>query len=198
MIPPLFGLILAGGKSTRMRSDKALLAYHGENQVQRSARLLAEVCDQVFISLRPGRFTNEFSVELPVVSDSFGEIGPLGGILSAQAEHPSAAWLVLACDLPFLTADVLRELKQHRGANAFIAFSSTHDSLPEPLCAIYEPHSHAILQRYAGEGRCCPRKILIQEGAQLLPLPVPNALDNINTREEYREAMEKLGGPKAR
>lgn len=192
---PLYGLVLAGGKSSRMQRDKALLAYHGENQVQRTAALLGEVCPEVFLSLRPDGDPAEYGVDLQPVHDSFGESGPLGGILSAQAAHPEAAWLVAACDLPFLPAATLRYLVDHRAPDQMAtAFASSHDGLPEPLCAIYEPHSHRSLIRYFEAGRLCPRKILIEEKINLLPLPDPQALDNVNTREEYRTALLRLRG----
>lgn len=190
---PLFGLVLAGGKSSRMQNDKALLAYHGENQVQRTARLLGGVCDEVFLSLRPGRAAADYGVGLHPIFDRFGEIGPLGGILSAQAEHREAAWLVAACDLPFLNGETLRFLIENRRPKQIAtAFASSHDSLPEPLCALYEPHSHPVLQECLARGRTCPRKILMEERVSLLSLPHPNALDNVNTPDEYRSALERL------
>jgi molybdenum cofactor guanylyltransferase len=189
----IYGLILAGGKSSRMLRDKALLAYHGQNQVQRSASLLSQVCDRVFLSLRPGQSPSAYGIEIDVVHDRFGDAGPLGGILSAQVLQPDAAWLAVACDLPFLSLKTLDHLVKHRAKQAIAtAFASHHDGLPEPLCALYEPASHPVLARYLKTGRNCPRKILIEEKVPLLALPDPAALDNVNTTAEYQEAMERL------
>jgi molybdenum cofactor guanylyltransferase len=190
---PLYGLILAGGKSRRMQRDKALLAYHGQNQVQRSATLLEPVCKAVFLSLQPDRQPADYGVSLGPIHDRFGDCGPLGGILSAQDAHPHAAWLVLACDLPFLNSVTLLHLVARRDpARMATAYSSFHDNLPEPLCAIYEPSAQPVLKRFLDAGRLCPRKILIEAGLPLLTLPDPRALDNVNTAEEFQEAMERL------
>ena len=65
------------------------------------------------------------------------------------------------------------------------AFRSSHDGLPEPLCAIYEPRARAAIAAHIAAGRNCPRKFLINAHTQLLEQPNPRALDNVNTVDEY-------------
>src|SRR5258708_903771 len=69
---------------------------------------------------------------------------------------------------------------------------ASHDGLPEPLCAIYEPRSRAPLAAYVAAGKQCPRKFLLGVDTLLLDEPNPRALDNINTPEEYGSAMATL------
>jgi molybdopterin-guanine dinucleotide biosynthesis protein A len=127
---------------------------------------------------------------LPQIVDSYDAVGPVAGILSAQDRYPDAAWLVLACDLPLLDATTLEQLIEARDATADAAvFTSSHDGLPEPLCAIWEPSSHALLKQRYEAGSYCPRKALSQSRIVLLPAPGA-ALDNVNTPEE-REAMQQ-------
>ncbi len=77
----------------------------------------------------------------PAIYDEHEDIGPIAGIAAAQAAHPAHAWLVVACDLPFLTDTSLAALVASRDGRPVIAYRSAHDGLPEPLCAIYEPES---------------------------------------------------------
>jgi molybdopterin-guanine dinucleotide biosynthesis protein A len=186
---PLYGLLLSGGASRRMLQDKAALAYRGEPQLLRAWRLLSAVTEKAFVSVRDSQRDDSLRGSLPQIVDSYDAIGPAAGILSAQEQYPNAAWLVLACDLPLLDAETLQRLITARDpAIDATAFTSSHDGLPEPLCAIWEPSSHTLLkQRYDG-GSYCPRKALIQSRILLLPAPGA-ALDNVNTPEE-RDAMQ--------
>ncbi len=193
MSEPLYGLVLAGGRSSRMQSDKARLQYHGESQLEHSCRLLAPHVDQVFVSVRDDQRGDPARATRPQIVDQPGLAGPIAGIASAQAQHPGAAWWVLACDLPFLDEATLSALEQGRSRSALAtAFRSAHDGQPEPLCAIYEPRSSAAVAQYVADGGQCPRKFLRLHQTHLLTAPNARALDNINTPQEYAAAMQDL------
>lgn len=189
---PLYGLVLAGGESRRMGRDKAALQLHGRSQVDWAFDLLARHCEQVFVSVRPGQAADPARNSHPTITDRHDGIGPIAGIAAAQAAHPGAAWLVLACDLPFLNDATIETLVSRRGPHDLTAYRSSSDGLPEPLCAIYEPQSRAGLLAAIAGGRNCPRKFIIQSGVPLLEQPDPAALDNVNTPEELARAREKL------
>ena len=195
--PALFGLVLAGGASTRMRTDKATLDYHGQPQVRWAYELLSKFCAATFLSVRPDQREDSSRAGYPQIVDRQPGIGPIAGISAALLEHPKAAWLVLACDLPFLTEQTLQHLIAHRDPHKVAtAYRSAHDSLPEPLCAIWEPAAReAVLAHIAG-GKQCPRKLLINSDAALLELPQGQALDNVNTREEFQSAAAALQRPR--
>jgi molybdenum cofactor guanylyltransferase len=74
------------------------------------------------------------------------------------------------------------------------AYRSSSDSLPEPLCAIYEPKGYTRNLSFMAEGRLCPRKILINSRCEILDPIEKNALDNVNTGEEFQLAKEVLNG----
>lgn len=193
MKPPLYGLVLAGGRSTRMRRDKAALTYRGRTQLEAAVELLTPLVERVFVSVRQDQMGDPIRARFAQIVDRQEGLGPIAGIAAAQAEHPEAAWLVLACDLPFVDAATLEHLIAERGpGRSAIAYRSVHDGLPEPLCAIYEPASREALTAFIASGKQCPRKFLLQSGATLLDQPRPQALDNINTPEEYGEAMTRL------
>ena len=194
-VPPLLGLVMAGGRSRRMGRDKALLDFHGMSQVRWTARLLRTLCPEVHISCRPGQDLGGAEEEgFTRIHDELEGQGPMAGFLAAQAVRPDAAWLAVACDLPRLDETTLRYLVDARDADALAtAYRAAEGGLPEPLCAIYEPAARAAFQRALATGRRCPRKLLIENAARvrLVDLPQPRALDNVNTPDE---AARTLGG----
>ena len=109
--PVVRGLVLAGGMSTRMGTDKGAIDYHGKPQREYAADLLAEVCEEVYISARPDM---DISSDYDILTDAFTYLGPYGGILSAFRHDPDAAWLVIACDIPLLDKPALQRLVDDR------------------------------------------------------------------------------------
>ena len=191
----LYGLILAGGSSSRMQRDKAALQYQGRSQLDRAFELASRHVSKVFVSVRAEQRHDPVRSAKPMIVDSAAGEGPIVGIRSALAAHPHAAWLVLACDLPFLSDAVLEHLLAGRDPNAVAtAYRSAHDGLPEPLCAVWEPAAAAALDAYQSGGGRCPRKFLIGHGARLLDPIDEHALDNVNTPEEYAQARQALEG----
>jgi len=190
---PLFGLVLAGGRSTRMRTDKAALLYGRRSQLERAMALIALHVKRAYVSVRADQSTDPLRARFPQILDTRENLGPIAGLLAAQARHPEAAWLVLACDLPLLDELTLAHLVRSRAPERVAtAYRSSHDGLPEPLCAIWEPRSAAPLAAYVASGRQCPRRFLLGADTSLIDEPNPGALDNINTPEEYRSAMTAL------
>jgi molybdenum cofactor guanylyltransferase len=190
-LAPLYGLVLAGGASRRMGRDKATLAYGGRTQLAAAHALLTRHCERAYVSVRADQVNEPARAALPQIVDGAVGSGPIAGIAAAQAAHPDAAWLVVACDLPFVGDATLEYLVARRGPNSITAFASAHDGLPEPLCAIYEPGTRGALLDSIAQGRLCPRKFIISSGVPLLQQPDPAALDNVNTPEEYDAASRR-------
>ncbi len=190
---PVYGLILAGGSSTRMHRDKAALPYLGKSQLDRAFEVASRHLARVFVSVRADQAADPARAQHPLIVDSCAGAGPIVGIRSALAAYPAVAWLVMACDLPFLSDTALEQLLRERDAAGLAtAYRSVHDGLPEPLCAIWEPAAAAALAAYQETGGACPRKFLIRHAARLLDTKDPRALDNVNTPEEYAEALAAI------
>ncbi|MGB0334579.1 MAG: molybdenum cofactor guanylyltransferase [Opitutales bacterium] len=191
----IYGLVLAGGKSTRMGRDKALLSYDGEQtQLEKTSALLQSVCSRVLVSQRRSQaFPLPAGTE--VIHDCMDQVkGPLCGILSAMHAHPEVHWLVLACDLPRIEVTTLKKLcDAFRGsAPSLTAYRSSHNGLPEPLCAVYPAGSDAELLTLSKEiGKSCPRKLLILKEATLIDQDDPSSLDNINTAAEFEATFKQ-------
>ena len=192
--PPLYGLVLAGGRSARMGRDKASLTYGDRTpQLERAMSLLAPHVVRAYVSVRADQGADPLRARFAQIPDTIENLGPIAGLVAAQAQHPEVAWLVLACDLPLLDEETLLGLLRGRAPEReATAFRSSHDGLPEPLCAIYEPRSRHAVTAYVASGRHCPRKFLLGADTLLLEEPNPRALDNINTPGEYGSAMDQL------
>src|SRR5579871_6236759 len=166
---PIYALVLAGGRSTRMQRDKAALSYHGRSQLEWAVSLLQPHVERVFVSVRPDQTNDPVRARFEQIVDTQDNLGPIAGIMAAQAKYPQVAWLVLACDLPFLDVGTLETLLAARQPQRLAtAFRSSHDVLPEPLCAIYEPASREAILAHVASGKNCPRKFLINSDVQLL------------------------------
>jgi molybdenum cofactor guanylyltransferase len=194
---PLIGLVLAGGRSTRMGKDKAALVHpDGRTLARRTHDLLLDAgCEEVMISLRHDQEIPAGFGSLPhprITRDSAGEsVGPLSGLLASMRTRPDADWLVLACDLPRLDDKTLTELISSRlPEEPFLSYRSEFDGLPEPLCALYGEGSLDLLEMAAAQDMRCPRKVLIRHGCRLIDPVSPRALDNANTPGDWALATQ--------
>lgn len=141
---PLIGVVLAGGASSRMGRDKALLVIDGETLAARAARRLGGVCAEVIVA-DAGRGALPGHVS---VADGPGR-GPAAGILGAAAARPGHPLLVLAVDLPRVPVPLLLELARQGFDLALPRWTGGI----EPLCAFYAPAALAILGERVARGR---------------------------------------------
>lgn len=191
-VPKLNGLVLAGGKSQRMGNPKDKINWHGKEQRYYAADLLAPFCNEVFISCRQDQLEN-FDPNYNVLTDTFLNMGPFGGILSALRFQRDMAWLVVACDLPLLDEKSLEFLIENRNIEkTATTYESPFDGLPEPLITIWEPKSYPLLLNFLGSGITCPRKVLINSDTLILKPGNPDSLMNVNTPEDREKAQEIL------
>lgn len=190
--PLLYGLVLAGGKSTRMGKDKGLIDYHGIPQREYAAQLLKDVCEKVFISCRADQL-DEIESDFDLLPDSFIGLGPYGAILSAFRHNPNAAWLVVACDIPLVDKATIQHLVSNRSPqHVATAFKSPVSDFPEPLITIWEPKSYATLFHFLSIGYSCPRKALINSDTHILEVKNQDALLNVNSPEDLEKIKNKL------
>lgn len=187
---PVYGLVLSGGESKRMGQDKALLERDGQSQLAYVMAVLEPLVDRTFVSTRASQKDESERRQFAQIIDRYDDMGPLAGILSAMDEYPDADWLVTACDLPNISAGTVGHLLANRSAeHPFTAYVSSHDGLPEPLCAIYRSSSAETVRKFADDGMHCPRKILIRSDTFLIPQLDPTSLDNINTPEDLADSV---------
>lgn len=192
-IPPLFGLVLAGGDSLRMGTNKESLDYHGEEHFLHLHRLLESICDEVYISTN-NSFYDNYKYDIKPLLDLNEYHGPYNGIMSAHQKYPEVAWLVLACDLPFLEKeDLLALVKSRNPEKPATAFTSDTTRSPEPLICIWEPHGLQMALNFIQKtGDISPKNFLKQAGVELVFIKNDEKLFNANTIEDYEFAKNKI------
>jgi molybdopterin-guanine dinucleotide biosynthesis protein A len=185
-IPNIKGLVLVGGKSTRMGKDKSQLNYFGKPQKEVAKELLENNKLETFYSVQNDASNpNE-------IHDTFLNLGPFGGICSAFQKDPNSAWLVLATDLPFVNDELIQLLLEKRNpSKVATAIKGKGKEFVEPLITIYEPKAYPILLQYLAQGYSCPRKVLINSDVEIVE--VDDAfIRNVNTPEEFEEAKREV------
>jgi molybdopterin-guanine dinucleotide biosynthesis protein A len=150
----MLGIVLCGGKSTRMGTDKGLLAPDAETWVSVAADKLTDLGLEVKISINKEQlntYADIFSYSDLIPDDSNLDIhGPLCGVLSVHLQKPAEDLFILACDMPLMESFILKELlqtaKKYPQADSFVF---KNDNEPEPLCGIYKASGLAsILKMY--------------------------------------------------
>ncbi|WP_224485218.1 molybdenum cofactor guanylyltransferase [Robertkochia aurantiaca] len=186
----VYGLVLSGGKSSRMGRDKSKIAYHGQPQEEYLFGLLDRFCDHTFISVRSSSEKDE-----RYITDDQPYRGPLNGMLSAHKRFPEVAWFVLACDLPLADERSVKELLQARDRSFFAtSYALKGSELPEPLFAIWEAEAFSEAEAYLLKGeKSCPRKFLLNNNTHIIHPYSDKVLMNANSEEEYQKAMEIIG-----
>ncbi len=189
---PLKAIILAGGKSKRMGEDKSQIDYHGKPQEVFAADICTHLGIETFIS-KSHSYDKDMINDYPVIKDKLLDMGPFGAILSAMMSDPNAAWLVLACDLPYITSDSISELIASRNVSKqSTAYRKDDQPFPEPLLAIYEPSIYQRMLRFLSLGYACPRKVLINSDVEHVILAKEEIAFNANTLDEKNAVIKTL------
>lgn len=191
-IPKLKALILAGGASKRMGTDKSQIQYHNKPQEIYIAKLCKALGIPTYISKAVDYESDKIDI-FPIIKDSFLDLGPMGAILSAFREDPNSAWLVIACDLPLLTSESIKHLIDQRNVDVLAtAYTKSADSFPEPLISIYEPAAYGRLLDFLSLGYACPRKMLINSHVQKIIMENTDELMNANNPDDRAFIEKKL------
>lgn len=189
---PLSALILAGGKSSRMGEDKSVLKYHDVNHQVYTANLCKDLGIETFISKQSSYSSDEIDGH-KVLNDRYMEIGPLAGILTAMEYNPKSAWLIIACDMPFVTKELLEQLVESRNQDKYAtAFKVKENKFAEPLIAIYEPRSYDGLNQLLVSGLTSPRKLINNSDIEIVELIDKSLVFNANSKEERDFVMQSL------
>jgi len=130
--PAYTGIVLAGGKSSRMGSDKGLLQYNGKCMVEHALNALKPVVDELFIVANNPAYTR-FSY--PVYADILPDCGPMGGIFTGLSLSKHSENIILSCDIPHVDSSLISRLLDVN-TDAQVRVPRHHEKV-EPLCAVY-------------------------------------------------------------
>ncbi len=185
----IWGVVLAGGKSTRMGTDKAMLTYHNLTLVEHAAYKLASICKEVFVSVSEEN-RHKIQHNAPKIPDLYPGEGPISGILSSLITLKSNI-LVVACDMPLLDIEDLSHLISEWDCKAAATMYFHPDTgLHEPLVAIWNYHSLEALQLYYNQGlRSLQSFARLHYVQKLAPLD-PTRFSNINETKDLIRLLD--------
>ena len=176
----LTGVVLAGGKSSRLGHDKTRIVFSGVSLLSRSVDLLKRHCGMVSIV---GRLPKDHGLNVRSFLDSVPGYGPAGGIATALRELGRPC-LVLSCDLPLMDDQTLRRLKagwlERPDAALMTTFQQEDTGFIEALVAIYEPEALPLLEQAFDQGLYQLNRILTGPMRHHLPYPRSEATPFFN------------------
>uniref|UniRef100_UPI003D1CFE8F molybdenum cofactor guanylyltransferase n=1 Tax=Kroppenstedtia sanguinis TaxID=1380684 RepID=UPI003D1CFE8F len=187
-------IILAGGQSRRMGWDKALLPLAGEKMVMRTIRRLSPQGEWVVLisSNQPEKFAG---FQALVVPDQLGGAGPLAGIHACLQRSPCELNLVTACDLPFVSAKIARQLLAWADTGTWDAVVPMEGERMHPLFAVYHRRCHKQLEVFLKGGGRRVGDFLKEVETRYVSGPFPEGVFfNMNRPEDYREAIAREEG----
>jgi molybdenum cofactor guanylyltransferase len=186
------GIILAGGKSSRLGKDKGLLELCGKKLIEIAIENLSSVCNRILISSNSDGYA-KFGME--VVPDRISNIGPMGGIYSSLSVSITETNLVFAVDLPFINEGILRYLLD-QSWEVQVAVPWSGKEHYEPLCACYNRSVLPIMEKFINRGnyklpdlykKIKLNRLIIDER---LPFFTPNLFQNINSLSDLAKTKK--------
>ncbi len=184
------GIILAGGKSSRMGTDKGLMTFQGKRLVEYAIELLQPFCSEIIIS------TNQAGYEgfgFKTVSDVYRDCGPVGGLHAALSESNYDYNLIVSCDVPFVEPDLLHiVLAETEGFDAVVP---VHRGGIEPLVAVYRKEMASFFENQLIEKNYKMQRIIQSCNLNLVNVEHlvdkhPRLFYNLNRPEELSQLSE--------
>ncbi len=195
------GAILAGGESARFGGiPKGLERVDGVRMIDRVAAALRDATRDLLVVANDPEATG-WLPGTRVVADVVPKAGPLGGVHAALNAHVGRGVLVVAWDMPFVTAALLRAIVARGEGGEAVVVPEARAGRPEPACAYYPPASRLALERFLAEGGRRPRRFLEEYGrvvqlgpADLVAFGDPGRLlASVNSRAELDEVERGTG-----
>jgi molybdenum cofactor guanylyltransferase len=199
-IPGAGGIVLCGGRSSRMGRPKAWLPLGPETLLQRTVRILREALEPVVVVAAPGQELPILPEQVQIARDDQAYLGPLNGLaagLAALAGRAEVAYLS-SCDVPFLLPGFVRRVVEHLG-DADVCLPEI-GGFKHPLAAAYRIRVLPAVQDLLAAGQLRPvflserlptRILTVADGADVDP--TLGSLRNVNTPEEYEAALRDAG-----
>ncbi len=189
------GIILAGGKSRRMGTEKGLLKLGDKHMVEFAIEVLRKVCDQILIIENSNAY---HFLGYPVFPDIFPNSGPMGGIYTGLVNSKNNLNLVLSCDMPFIKPELLADLiKNSETKDIVVPWHGGHKF--EPMCALYHKNAKAVFLKFMQENnfkipdtfeQLKTHPFLINKS---LPYFSSELFFNVNSKEEFAVLQKRIG-----
>ncbi|HKD14657.1 MAG TPA: molybdenum cofactor guanylyltransferase [Candidatus Angelobacter sp.] len=191
------GFVLAGGKSSRMGTDKALLSLNGVSLLQQTKTILEQVCEKVFI-LGSRQLYGAYG---ECYEDLYANCGPLSGIHAALLNSSTPYSLVTAVDTPFVSAQFFSYMIGRALDASAIVTAPRIGGVVQPACAVFSraflPIAEAALKsgKYKVEPTFPPERTLLISEAELARFAkAADMFENLNTPEDFERARKRFSG----
>ncbi len=189
----LTGIILSGGKSSRMGKEKGLCWLKGKPLIEYSFDHLKNFCDSIIISSN----SNEYEyLGCQIVKDEVQDIGPAGGIYSCLRASGNDENFIVSCDMPMITGDLIQYLLSQK--KDFDALIPLFNGFPEPLCAFYRQSCIPVFKKSIDLGKYKIQDIIKGVNAGFVPVKPtdpfysPLLFTNVNAPGDITDLESKL------
>ena len=194
--------ILAGGKSSRMGTDKALLEFEGKQFITQIAEELSWFDERIIARGGNSRLEGELEREWTVIPDFYPDHGPIGGLHAALSACESDALFVVTCDMPLIESELVRELCNFMQETDFdekrvdaydVVISVGEGGKIHPLCGVYRKSVVPVLEEQILSGRNRVMEALKRLRVNYVTVDSPagaRQLANINTPQDYEKLMK--------
>lgn len=184
--------ILAGGKSSRMGTDKGFAVLEGKTFISRISAVVSQQFPDLIIITNNNNYDN---LGFRVMGDIIPEQGPIGGIYTGLINSDSEINLFVSCDIPLITPELISFLvSKYKNQNALVV---KHQNGIEPLCGIYSKNISSTLLQLIEEKKLSMHNALNKISADTIDITnedfySKNILKNINSPDELKKAEEDL------
>lgn len=193
LLPGTYGLVLCGGKSSRMGTDKSMLIYYDKPQRYQVYEMLQPLCEQVFISgnqEQAGSIAAGYSFFAD--HDSYRDTGPIAALLTAFENFPQKNIMLIGCDYPFLTMAELEKFSACCGQGPALAFYNKQENIFNPLLAWYSHHCYTGLKKRYTAGQYSLKHFLRESGSGMFIPADIRSMTSVDTPDDYRKAFSAL------
>jgi molybdenum cofactor guanylyltransferase len=177
------GILLSGGKSSRMGEDKAFMRYQNRYLYEFSLSILKLFSEEILLSSGNPRFKH---LEYPCIVDEISNLGPLGGIFSCLRLIKNEYAIVLPCDMPFITEKIVKFLIEN--SDGFdITIALNHENHPEPLIGIYSSSLIPAIEEMIHSNQYKMQELFLRANTNFVKIPdiKPESFRNINYPEDF-------------
>ena len=182
------GIIICGGQSSRMGSDKSLLFWNGVPFYKHIEKILSKHCDQVFISCNESQKSN---YDLPVIVDNYEQIGPMAGVLTSLESFPNCPIFTFPCDMPFIDQGIIKKMIGGYNNTFDGVFIKDSKGQIEPLLAIFNPNIYSKLLRWYNSGNYSLNQFIKTLDDACYVAVNEDHLINLNTPAEFKDFNQK-------
>lgn len=186
-------VILAGGKSSRMGEDKALLEFEGKNFIEKIAAELSFFEEKMIARGNNSELQELGDFLWRIISDIYPDHGPIGGLHAALKECDSDALFCVSCDIPMIKRELAKKLcdvlleDKIKGKSFDAVIAVTDDGKYHPLCGIYRKNLYKLMEEHLMEDNNRLMAVLKKSSTHYVSLDKETSkqLLNVNTRDDY-------------